>query len=116
MPHIRLEHTQNLDADFAKLVFKQLRTIIIDVTGVKEENCKCKAIYIPIYQTGSDDLKKIIHLEISILKGRSDNVIQQIGKKSLDVLMKYFNKENQDQFSVEIKEINRNNYYTSNII
>ena len=121
MPHIKLEHTNNITADIILKLFNNLKTILIDVAGIKKENCKCKAIYIPIYQTGtSDDLHNFMHLEISILEGRSEKVLQHIGEQSLQILKKHFRggetQNNSNQYSVEIREIKQNNYFTTNLI
>ena len=120
MPHIKLEHTENIDPDLFKPVFKKLKVILIKNAGVKKDNCKCKAIQIPIYEVGSDDASEhFYHLEISLLKGRSEEVRGKIGKKSLQILRDYFvdeKGENVKRFSVEIREINPSDYLTSNTL
>ena len=120
MPHIKLEHTENIDPDLIKPVFKKLKVILIKNAGVKKDNCKCKAIQIPIYEVGSDDASEhFYHLEISLLKGRSEEVRGKIGKKSLQILQDFFtvnNGEHIKKFSVEIREINPNDYLTSNAL
>ena len=120
MPHIKLEHTENIDPDLFKPVFKKLKVILMKNAGVKKNNCKCKAIQIPIYEVGSDDSSEhFYHLEISLLKGRSEEVRGKIGKKSLQVLQKYFtdiNGAHKKQFSIEIRDINPKNYFTSNAL
>ena len=121
MPHIILEHTENFEPGIIKLLFTQLRIILIKNAGIKEENCKCRAILIPIYAVERDDedSKHFYHLEISLLKGRSYTIRQKICKQSLECLQEYFvnkNGENVKQFSVEIRGINPNNYFTSNTL
>ena len=118
MPHIKLEHTENIELNKIQRVFNQLRNILVENAGVKEENCKCKAIQIPVYAVGNeDDLRHFYHLEISLLKGRSTEVRRKIGQKSLESLKEYFSDNNGKcikQFSIEIREINTENYFTSN--
>ena len=46
MPHIKLEHTENIDINLIKSAFKHLRDILVENAGIKEENCKCKSIQI----------------------------------------------------------------------
>ena len=118
MPHIKLELTENIEPSRIKLVFKELRIILIENAGIKEKNCKCKALQIPVYAVGNeDDLRHFYHLEISLLKGRSTEARQKIGQKSLESLKEYFSDNNGKyitQFSVEIREINTEDYFTSN--
>ena len=120
MPHIKLEHTENIDLDLIKPAFKKLKVILMKNAGVKKNNCKCKAIQIPIYEVGSDDSSEhFYHLEISLLEGRSEEVRGKIGKKSLQILQDYFADEssgNVKNFSVEIREINPSDYFTSNTL
>ena len=117
MPHIKLELTENIEPSRIKLVFKELRIILMENSGVKEKNCKCKAIRIPNYSVGNNDLRHFCHLEISILIGRSEDVKHKIGLESIKSLKKYFISENDEknkQFSVEIREMNSKNYFTTN--
>ena len=87
---------------------------------VNEENCKCKAILIPIYVTGSHDASgHFYHIEIALLKGRSEAIKEKIGQESLQIIQKYFAGKNGDhkkQFSIEIREMNPKNYFTSNVL
>ena len=120
MPHIKLDHTENVKPSLIKLVFNELKIIVMEYACVKEKNCKCKAILIPIYAVGSNDTSgHFYHIEISLLKGRSENIKEKIGQKSLQVLQKYFtdiNGDHKKQFSIEIRDINPKNYFTSNAL
>ena len=90
MPYIRLEHTENIDLPVLKLLLKQLKNILVKNARVKEENCKCKAIQIPVYVVGKDgDSKHYYHLEISLKKRRYEEVRQILGQKSLQILLEY---------------------------
>ena len=117
MPHIKLEHTENIESSKIQSVFNKLINILIENARVKKGNCKCKTIKLPICQMGSDDLGNYYHLEISLLKGRPEDVMQIIGEQSLQILQDYFTDNkgyNNKQLSVEIREINPGNYFTSN--
>jgi len=60
-----------------------------------------------------------IHLDIMLLEGRSNDVKKTIGRETLDLLKDYFHKKSNDnipQISLEIREINKNNYFTTNSI
>ena len=115
MPHIKLEHTENLASDKIHNVFKELINILIKNALVKKGNCKCKAIQIPVYSIGNNNSDHLYHLEISLLKGRVEEIRKVIGQKSLEILKKYFVDNNGDtrQFSVEIREMSPENYFTS---
>ena len=120
MPHIKLEHTENISSNLIKPVFKKLIVILMENASIKEENCKCKAIRIPVYAIGIEvDPTHFFHLEISLLKGRSEDVKEKIGQKSLQVLKDYFTNQNRkkvEQFSVEVRDVNPNYYFTSNTL
>jgi len=120
MPHIKLEHTENISSNLIKSVFKKLIVILMENASVREENCKCKAIRIPVYAIGIEvDPTHFFHLEISLLKGRSEDIRQNIGQFCLDTLKEYFadnNGVNTKQLSVEIREIASVNYFTTNTL
>ena len=120
MPHIKLEHTENVSINLIKAVFKKLIVILLENANVKERNCKCKAIQIPVYAMGiGANSIYYYHLEILLLKGRSKDIIEKIGQQSLQVLKDCFTNQNRKrvkQFSVEIRDINPDCYFTSNTI
>jgi 5-carboxymethyl-2-hydroxymuconate isomerase len=119
MPHIKLEHTEIIETSLIRPVFKQLREILIENAGVKEENCKCKAIQVPIHAVGNNESGHFFHLEISLLKGRSEKIRYKIGQFCLETLKEYFtdnNGLNTKQLSVEIREMTSGNYFTTNTL
>ena len=119
MPHLKLEHTKNVGPDNIQAVFKELINILIENAGVNKETCKCKAIQIPVNEIGSNVSDHFYHLEIALLKGRPEHVRQKIGQRAIESLKKYFsdkNCKNDSQFSVEIREMNPGNYFTSNTL
>ena len=120
MPHIKLEYTQKIEPSLIRPVLKQLRNILVENTGVKEYNCKCKAIRILVYAADSyDNSRHFYHLQISLLKGRSEEIRQKIGQQSLEFLKEHFannSKRHQKQISVEIREMKPQDYFTTNIL
>ena len=119
MPHLKLEYTESVGPDNIQPVFKELINILIENAKVYKENCKCKAIQIPTYEIENDVLGHFYHLEISLLKGRPEHIRQKIGQEAIESLKKYFcdnNCKNDTQFSVEIREMNPENYFTSNFL
>ena len=120
MPHIKLEYTENIDSGLIKPVFKKLKIILMENAGVREDKCKCQATQIPVYVVGNDDASEhFYHLEIALLQGRSEGCREKIGQESLRILQECFSindGDNVKQFSVEIREMNPNDYYTSNTL
>ena len=120
MPHIRLEHSIDIKTKVPSDLFDDLISILIKYANVKSENCKCKILKVKEYYLKSNKLKeRFIHLDIKILEGRSKDIINQIGKQSIKVLQLFFQADAKDtplQYSVEIQEMKRSNYFTSNKI
>ena len=120
MPHIRIEYSDDLNKKISPLLFESLINILIEFANVKPKNCKCKTLKVKEYYLQSNKLKEnFIHLDIKILEGRSKKNINQIGKKSMQVLQLFFQtdtKKKSVQYSVEIQEMKPSNYFTSNNI
>tara|TARA_B100001029_G_C15061583_1_gene459016 strand:+ start:1890 stop:2246 length:357 start_codon:yes stop_codon:yes gene_type:complete len=118
MPHIKLEYTKIIKIDKIKSIFKEISHLLVNEALVKEENCKFKSFQTPFICLNNTS-KHFYHLEISILSGRSEKVLQLIGQKGLDTLIKHITKKpnkSDFQFSVEIKELESKKYYTTNNI
>ena len=120
MPHIQIEHSSNIKTKINSTLFDDLIIILTKSANVKPENCKCKVLKIKEYYLGVDKAKdSFINLNIKILEGRSKKIINQIGRESLEVLQLFFQpntKINSIQYSIEIQEMKRANYFTSNNI
>ena len=119
MPHLRLEHTIEISTNDTSNLFKQLVNILTKNTTILSSNCKSRAIKIKNYHMDSKQYDNFIHLEIILLEGRSNDVKKIIGRKSLDLLTDYLQKKSNDnipQISLEVREINKNNYFTTNSI
>ena len=119
MPHLRLEHTIEISSSDICDLFEKLVDILIDNTTIESSNCKSRAINIKNYHMGSKHHNDFIHLDIILLEGRSNDIKEKIGEKSLDLLKDYFQKyiyENIPQISLEIREMKKNNYFTTNSI
>ena len=117
MPHISLEYTENIQTIIKSDFFDQLLTIIIQSAGVKDANCKCRAIKIKNFHIGSKDKNEgFIHLEIKLLEGRAEKIKNKIALESLKILKSYFKNANEQniQYSIEIHELKLENYFTSN--
>ena len=120
MPHIRLEHSADIKTKISPVLFDDLINILIKNAHVKSENCKCKVLEVKEYYLRSNKLKEeFIHLDIKILEGRSKQIINEIGEQSIKVLQLFFQadaKKYSLHYSIEIQEMKRSNYFTSNNI
>ena len=114
MPHIKLEHTKRLETKKLIILFSEIVKVLKEFTSIKSENCKYKAYKINNYLIDKDHSNNFYHLEITLLKGKNNEIIKKISKKTLKILQKYFKNKNKEQFSVEIREVNKNNYTTTN--
>ena len=113
MPHIKLEHTKDLELTEIESIFIELINTLVESINIKQQNCKCKSIHIPI----APKINHFSHVEISILKGRSNSIKKKIGEKMLMILKKSNEKNNKhEQFSIEIRDINPKHYFTSNTL
>ena len=117
MPHISLEYTENIQTIIKSDIFDKLITIIIQAAEVKYENCKSRAVKIKDYYIGSKNNNEgFVHLKIKILEGRTEKIKNKIAKKSLKTLKSYFKntKVHNIQYSIEIQEMKKGNYFTTN--
>ena len=116
MPHIKVEHTKTINSSTMRNIFNALENILIKNAGVKKENCKYKSFLVPNIGT-TENLNHFLHIEILILDGRTKEIKKLIGQTSLEIITNLLKDDkNNLQFSVEIREINTENYFTSNIL
>ena len=115
MPHIKLEYSLDVDSSLIDKIFDKIKDVLTHNTSIKEKNCKLKAILDSNYENINFHY---VHLEISILEGRSPQIIKLIGESSLKIIKKYFILKNfvNIQYSVELREIKKLNYFTINKI
>ena len=118
MPHIQLQYTKEVKLCHIEDIFKKIENILIDNTSIKENNCKYKALLLPLISMGPKSISNFLHLEISILEGRSSEIKKLICEESLKVLTEssFSNSSLKFQYSVEIIDIIKSNYYSTNQI
>ena len=118
MPHLRLEHTINIESKISYELFDKLVNVLTKNTSIKSSNSKNRTIKINDFHLDPENGNEgFIHLEIIILEGRSDKTKQEIGKESLDLLKSCFQKKSNEsslQISLEIREMKREAYFTTN--
>ncbi len=115
MPQIRLEYSANLktSVNFSELLYGiheiTTKTIRCDIN-----DCKSRIIAYDNYFIGKGEKNNaMVHLEINILEGRTDEQKSELAKLLLDYLESSFNnnKELNIQITTEIKDIIKKNYH-----
>ena len=82
---------------------------------MKPENCKSRATQLKEYLSNIDSsLGGFTHLEISLLSGRSEAVKTKIGTECTQIICELLEDVTQVQVSVEIRDMDQNNYFTTN--
>tara|TARA_B100000315_G_C14167178_1_gene402838 strand:- start:27 stop:392 length:366 start_codon:yes stop_codon:yes gene_type:complete len=120
MPHLQLEYTKNIQTIIHPVLFEQLFSILNTVAEISLANCKSRSIQINDYQIGSGNHKiGFVHLEIKILEGREIEIRNKIGRDSMEIMKLYFKEFTTKcniQYSIEILEMKKEDYFTSNNI
>ena len=116
MPHIKLEYTENVNWNISvQEIFPKLQSVLIQHAKVKPENCKSRATQLKEYLSNIDgSLGGFTHLEISLLSGRSEAVKTKIGTECTQIIREFLEDVTQVQVSVEIRDMDQNNYFTTN--
>jgi len=116
MPHIKLEYTENVNWNIPiQEIFPKLQSVLIQHAKVKPENCKSRATQLKEYLSNIDgSLGGFTHLEISLLSGRSEAVKTKIGTECTQIIREFLEDVTQVQVSVEIRDMDQNNYFTTN--
>jgi 5-carboxymethyl-2-hydroxymuconate isomerase len=116
MPHVTLEHTDNLDSppDFDEL-FARVHAVLAEVGGIRMDNCKSRAIRLDRYFVGDGSgIQRFVHLDVRFLEGREIAIKQEIGRRLLSILKERFAaalKAHDVQITVEIRDIERSMYF-----
>ena len=116
MPHVKLEHTENVQwKNPIQDIFPKLQTVLIQYARVKPENCKSRAMELKdFYSTSNNQHVGFIHLEISLLSGRDAEVKTKIGKECRQIIQSFIENIAEIQVSVELRDMDQNSYFTTN--
>lgn len=124
MPQILLEYSSNiaelLSIGFPyKIILKEIHRILNKVGKVKLENCKSRVLSHSNYYIadGATD-HALLHLEITFMEGRSDELKKEMGEMMILYLQNYLNilipeYENKlkIQITVHFQDIRRKAYF-----
>ncbi len=116
MPHVKLEHTENVQwKNPLQDIFPKLQTVLIQHARVKPENCKSRATGLNDFHCADKSHSGgFIHLEISLLSGRTKEVKKNIGKECHQIIHSFIKNRAEIQVSVELRDMDRNGYFTTN--
>ena len=116
MPHVKLEYTENVEWNNPiQDIFHKLQTVLVQHARVKPENCKSRAIELKDFHcAGKSHSGGFIHLEISLLSGRTEEVKTNIGKECSRIVQSFIENTAEIQVSVELRDMDRNGYFTTN--
>ena len=115
MPHVKLEYTENVQwKNPIQDIFSKLQTMLVQHTRVKPENCKSRAIELKYFHcAGNSRPGGFIHLEISLLSGRTEEVKTNIGKECSRIIQSFIENIAEIQVSVELRDMDHNGYFTT---
>ena len=116
MPHVKLEYTENVQwKNPIQDIFSKLQAVLIQHARVKQENCKSRATELKDFHcAGKSHSGGFIHLEISLLSGRTEEVKTNIGKECSRIVQSFIENTAEIQVSVELRDMDRNGYFTTN--
>jgi 5-carboxymethyl-2-hydroxymuconate isomerase len=113
MPHLTLEHTNNLPGFPAASALRELNDALIASGYFEEADIKSRVYRLDTFLVGaSPNARGFVHVRLSILSGRSDETKRALSGSLLQVLKDRCapTESVQVQLSVEVQEIERGSY------
>lgn len=102
MPHIILEHSNNIKGINFSTFLLELHELLASKLPTKIENCKSRVLIHSQYIIGQGDKNNaFIHIEIKILPGRNQELLKSIAEIILEKL-KAFSKPVADSLSLNL--------------
>ena len=116
MPHVKLEYTENVQwKNHIQDIFPELQTVLTQHAKVNPKNCKSRGTELKdFYCTDKNRSGGFIHLEISLLSGRTNEVKTNIGKECSRIVQSFIENRAEIQVSVELRDMDQNSYFTTN--
>ena len=116
MPHLTLEHSDNLPApvDFGAL-FASLHEALVEIGSFRLADLKSRAVPRPCFRVGAGSPESVfVHLTVAIFAGRPPAQQQEIGERLLAILKAAFEPawiERPCDITVELREMRREGYF-----
>ena len=128
MPHLTLEYTDNIPINRSFLsLFQAFHEVLVEVGGIKIENCKSRARLVNTYYVGNGEPENaFVHLDVRFMAGRTESVKQSIGMELKRRLITWFEVQSGGdqagvgasttstkglQITVEVRDIVRREYF-----
>lgn len=110
MPHVTLEHSQNLVEKSTLIpMLQKVHEILVETLPARIEGCKSRVVACDTYLVGDGNpLNAFVHMHVKIKSGRSAEVIDTAGKQLLSLMQESFAPGQQGRYlclSVEIENL-----------
>lgn len=119
MPHVTLECSANVKADFQQL-FKELSALLVETGHAAQIGVKCRLVVAEEYYIYDGDPEyKMVNLLMRLREGRSDEVLEAFSRIAMGLMKKYFEEDIEAKkiiLSTEIKELKKGLDITENSI
>jgi 5-carboxymethyl-2-hydroxymuconate isomerase len=113
MPHLIFECSEELKSKISfEPIFLELHGVLSDLLPTQISSCKSRVIPYREYLVGDDASNLFIHLTIKILPGRTAEVKDMGGKKTLKLLEQVVNDLDMGSVSISVEIVDlSDNYY-----
>ncbi|MCY3413754.1 MAG: hypothetical protein INQ03_19070 [Candidatus Heimdallarchaeota archaeon] len=120
MPHIILEYSSNLKNLEYKDIFEVAHDALCSHAEADIENCKSQAYENDAYYIADGDTNKaFIHIEISLMEGRSEKIKASIAKEIIvyieSLIEETWREDLYTQISIHFKDIIKKDYFKKTI-
>ena len=114
MPHLRLEHSDDLTPlpDFPD-VFAQMHTVLHTTAGAAIANAKSRAIAVSGYVGDGNPANAFVHLSIELMEGRSTEVKAAVSDQCLAIVDDAFSRAGKGrnlQITIAVSDLERATY------
>lgn len=115
MPQIAIEYSSNLAGTIdAEAIGRAVHAALVEHAGADLANCKTRLVRLDHYLIGDGDAKRaMIHADVRILPGRSDDQKRRLGQAVLETLQRSVADISgfDLQLTVEVRELDGSNYH-----
>jgi 5-carboxymethyl-2-hydroxymuconate isomerase len=114
MPHLILEFSENvIEKDSVKILLKNCNQLLTKLLPTNIAGCKSRAVEHHNYWIAEGEKENaFVHINLRVLKGRTEDTLQNLGSELIKLLENHFSKSLQSlnlQITIEISEFQ--NYF-----